>query len=123
MDNKLSSFFANLRTDKRRRRIFVWSALGVLLLLFLAIPGPRKIDVTDHPTPISSEPITAVQTINEDTKDYTIHAEYPALQGLADGKISDAVNADLKAGVQAEVGGFRESARGSGGSEKSTLTM
>lgn len=118
----ISSFLAGIKADKRRRRIFVWSALGVLLLIFIFLPGPKKIDVRENSNP-PAEPTVTSEAVQEDRSGYVIDARYPVLQNVADGKIKDAVNADIRKAILEEVAGFRDSAANPLNADKSSLKL
>src|SRR5688572_9535612 len=95
---------------KRKRRILIWSALGALLLILLALPGPKKIDVKTEDA--GSEPRVTSESIREEKSrpPYMITAEYPVLEGLSDAGIQERVNEDIKKRVMDQAAAFRQNA-------------
>ncbi len=94
------------RMPKKQRRILIWSVLGILILLFIVLPRPKKIDVDAEPgQKAAAIPTVEKATIAEEGKNppYVIDIEYPKLVGTDDPAIAEAVNKSIALELDAAV--------------------
>jgi hypothetical protein len=75
----------------------ILSILGILIILFFFLPGPKKQDVTAKPEQTAVIPHIEEATRKEEGKGpaYTVDIQYPKLVGTADTGIADKVNKDI----------------------------
>ncbi len=96
--------------QKSNRRILIWSTLGVLLLILIFFPGPKKVGVEEQPSIPEAASLrveTAKISGEGENPPYIFDVEYPKLAGLGNERIMEAVNKDVKGVVDTAVAGFK----------------
>ena len=99
-----------------------WIAIGVLLVVLILLPGPKKIGVT----PLESEalpPTTRTETVMEETPKHLIDVEYPALEGLQDDRLESQVNDIIKREVLDSIAVFKKESSGLGDEGQSEVRV
>ena len=101
--------------DTKNKKI-AWGALAGLILILLLLPGPKKIGV-EAPVTEAPEPTVATAPVEEEKDAYTIDAEYPQLENLADDGLELDVNDAIKKEVLDSIAAFKRETSGGEGSD------
>ena len=92
--------------DTRNKKI-AWGALGVLVLILLILPDPKKIGI-EAPVVETPSPVVKTETVREEKPAYVIDAEYPQLEGLGEEERQAIVNDMIKKEVLDSVAEFKK---------------
>ncbi len=95
------------KMEKNNKWILGGGAVIALLAILLILPPPRKTDVDHAPKNDGPTLVTERFTESKDEPRYSVDAEYPRIDGLANKNVETSVNQELKSVVEKNAKDFR----------------